>query len=156
TPAQVDAVMRDACGFRMGPFELMDLTGIDVNFPASQVIYNGFMQDRRLATAPLHESLFVAGRFGRKTKAGHYDYDDKGAIIVRDDPDAPLHGPALERCSLAEPDPALTAWLSELGVRILERDDHASPILCAPLGEDCSAVAARTGADHRRLVGVDL
>ena len=39
TPAQVDAVMRDTCGFRMGPFELMDLTGIDVNFPARKIIY---------------------------------------------------------------------------------------------------------------------
>ena len=38
TPSQVDAVMRDTCGFRMGPFELMDLTGIDVNFPARKAL----------------------------------------------------------------------------------------------------------------------
>jgi 3-hydroxybutyryl-CoA dehydrogenase len=42
TPAQIDAVMRDCCGFRMGPFELMDLTGMDVNFPASMAIYDGY------------------------------------------------------------------------------------------------------------------
>ena len=72
SPAQVDAVMRDSCGFRMGPFELMDLTGIDVNFPASSIIYNGYFQDRRIATSPLHESLFASGRLGRKTRSGYY------------------------------------------------------------------------------------
>jgi len=39
SPAQIDAVMRDCCGFRMGPFELMDLTGIDVNFPVSKIVF---------------------------------------------------------------------------------------------------------------------
>ena len=56
TPAQIDAVMRDACGFRMGPFELMDLTGIDVNFPASRIIYDGYFQDRRTKTARRNQS----------------------------------------------------------------------------------------------------
>src|SRR3546814_18927972 len=55
TPAQVDAVMRDAWGFRMGPFELMDLTGIDVNFPVSQIIHEGYFFDPRLATPPSHQ-----------------------------------------------------------------------------------------------------
>src|SRR3546814_160196 len=73
TPAQVDAVMRESCGFRMGPFELMDLTGIDVNFPASIAIWQGYFNDPRIATWPAHESLYVAGRFGRKTGMGHYE-----------------------------------------------------------------------------------
>lgn len=156
TPVQIDTVMRDACGFRMGPFELMDLTGIDVNFPASLVMYNGFFQDRRLATAPLHEALFAAGRFGRKTKGGHYDYDDKGAMVVPPGADAPVRGAPLARASLAEGDPALSAWCREHEVEVLAKDDGKSPILCAPVGEDCTAVAARSGADHRRLVGIDL
>jgi 3-hydroxybutyryl-CoA dehydrogenase len=156
TPAQVDAVMRDACGFRMGPFELMDLTGMDVNFPASQVIYGGFFHDRRLATSPLHESLFAAGRFGRKSRAGHYDYDEKGTMIVPPGADAAVAATPLAVASLAEPDPALTAWCHDAGVELLGKDDGKSPILCAPVGEDCSAVAARTGADHRRLLGIDL
>ena len=61
TPSQVDAVMRDTCGFRMGPFELMDLTGIDVNFPARKIIYEGFFHDRRMTPSPYHESLYAAG-----------------------------------------------------------------------------------------------
>ena len=47
--------MRAAAGFRMGPFELMDLTGIDVNFPATRVVYEGFQHDPRLKTTVLHD-----------------------------------------------------------------------------------------------------
>ena len=76
TPEQVDAIMRDCRHFRMGPFELMDLTGIDVNFPASLIIYNGYMQDPRIKTAPNHEAMYNSGRWGRKTSAGWYTYAD--------------------------------------------------------------------------------
>src|SRR6185312_1071344 len=65
--ATIDRIMREAAGFRMGPFELMDLTGIDVNFPATRVVYEGFQHDPRLKTTVLHESLFMAGQLGRKT-----------------------------------------------------------------------------------------
>ena len=73
--------MRDTCGFRMGPFELMDLTGIDVNFPARKIIYEGFFHDRRMTPSPYHESLYAAGRLGRKTGGGWYAYDAKGAKV---------------------------------------------------------------------------
>ena len=154
TPAQIDAVMRDACGFRMGPFELMDLTGIDVNFPASMAIYNGYFQDRRMATYPLHESLLEAGRLGRKTGQGHYRYDDQGGKIA-DSADADTSAEPARRVALAEANERLAGLLREAGADIVD-DDGACPILAAPLGEDATAVAVRTGADARRLVAVDL
>jgi len=49
SPAQIDAIMRDCHGFRMGPFALSDLTGIDVNYPVRQIIYAGYQHDPRLA-----------------------------------------------------------------------------------------------------------
>ena len=76
TEAVIDTIMKEAAGFRMGPFELMDLTGIDVNFPATQFIYGGFQQDPRLKTTPLHEALFNAGRYGRKSGQGFHPYDE--------------------------------------------------------------------------------
>ncbi|MEM7059888.1 MAG: 3-hydroxyacyl-CoA dehydrogenase [Pseudomonadota bacterium] len=85
TPAQVDAIMRDCWGFRMGPFELMDLTGIDVNYPVSQIIYDGYNQDPRLKTSANHKAMFDAGLFGRKTGQGWYRYED-GKIIDPPDP----------------------------------------------------------------------
>ena len=155
TPAQVDAVMREACGFRMGPFELMDLTGIDVNFPASLAIYNGYFQDRRLATVPLHEGLFASGRLGRKTGSGYYEYDENGKPIGRA-ADADTAAAPAQAVSLAEPNDALAALARAAGASVLGADNGSDAILAAPLGEDATALALRTGADPRRLVAVDL
>jgi len=154
TPFQVDAIMREACGFRMGPFELMDLTGIDVNFPVSQIIYNGYFQDKRLSTYPLHESMMEAGRFGRKSKAGFYDYADDGTII-RPDIEEKITAAPTRRVLLAEPSSALETILRDIGVTILSEDDGTAPILADPVGEDCTAVAVRLGLDPKRLVAID-
>ena len=103
SPSQVDAVMRDSCGFRMGPFELMDLTGIDVNFPARKIIYEGFFHDRRMTPSPYHESLYAAGRLGRKTGGGWYAYDAKGAKVDPGADHAPSVAPAAERRGDGQP-----------------------------------------------------
>jgi 3-hydroxybutyryl-CoA dehydrogenase len=154
TPAQVDAVMREACGFRMGPFELMDLTGIDVNFPASIAIWQGYFNDPRIATLPLHESLYVAGRFGRKTGMGHYEY--RNGEKQADSPDHESAAAPAAKAALAEPDETLASLLRAAGAEVLEKDDGPSPIVAAPLGEDATTLAVRTGADARRLVAIDL
>ncbi|PHQ68875.1 MAG: 3-hydroxybutyryl-CoA dehydrogenase [Sneathiella sp.] len=154
TPAEVDAIMRDSCGFRMGPFELLDLTGIDVNFPVSQIIYNGYFHDKRLSTYPLHESMMEAGRLGRKTKAGFYDYDEDGTII-RPEIDVPLTATPARRVVLAEPSGALDGLLRDLGVSVVAKDDGVSPILADPVGEDCTALAIRLNLDAKRLVAID-
>jgi len=154
TPAQIDAVMRESCGFRMGSFELMDLTGIDVNFPASIAIWQGYFNDPRIGTWPQHESLYVAGRFGRKTGMGHYEYRNGEKLSASADHVSDA-APAT-RLSLAEPDDALAALLHAAGAEAMAHDDGASPIVCAPLGEDATTFALRTGADARRLIAVDL
>ena len=83
-PDDIDAVMRDCCHFRMGPLELADLTGIDVNYPATQLIYEGYDQDPRLKTSFPHRALFEAGRLGRKTGRGVYRYEAGGRRIEPD------------------------------------------------------------------------
>ncbi len=157
TPGQVDAVMRDSWGFRMGPFELMDLVGLDVNFPASRAIAEGYFMDRRLSTFPLHESMYVAGRLGRKTGQGHFRYDDKGnKDDGGDDGNLEVEAAPAKRVVLAEKDDALAALLRQAGAEILDTDDGKCPIVAAPEGEDCTALAVRTGIDSRRLVAVDM
>jgi 3-hydroxybutyryl-CoA dehydrogenase len=155
TPAQVDAVMRDAGGFRMGPFELMDLTGIDVNFPVRMIIYNGYFQDRRLTTSPLHESMCQSGRLGRKTGGGFYQYDADGKMVA-ENADADTSTAVADSVFVADGSQKLKDLMAEAGATVIDADDGTSPILCAPLGEDCTAVAARLGVDHTRLVAVDL
>ena len=75
-PATVDAVMRDAGGFRMGPFELMDLIGHDVNFAVSNSVYNAYFQDPRFKPSLIQQEMVAAGYLGRKSGRGFFEYGD--------------------------------------------------------------------------------
>jgi 3-hydroxybutyryl-CoA dehydrogenase len=71
--ATIDRLARDG-GFPMGPFELMDLIGIDVNFAAAQSVYEGFFHDPRFRPHPIQRAMVECGRLGRKSGRGYYDY----------------------------------------------------------------------------------
>ena len=77
--ATLDAVLREAGGFRMGPFELMDLIGLDVNFAVTKSVWEGFFHDPRYAPSVRQQELVAAGWLGRKTGRGFYDYAPQAA-----------------------------------------------------------------------------
>jgi len=77
--ASVDAAMR-AAGFRMGPFELLDLIGIDINLAASESVYEASFQEPRYRPHPLQRSLVAAGRLGRKAGWGFYRYEGDAPV----------------------------------------------------------------------------
>ncbi|MDZ7839568.1 MAG: 3-hydroxyacyl-CoA dehydrogenase [Gammaproteobacteria bacterium] len=151
-PGDIDAVMRDCWGFRMGPFELMDLTGIDVNYPVTEIIHRAFGYDPRLRTRPQHALLLEAGRLGRKTGHGFYRYTDRGAEVTATPVES---GPPPASVSLVDHDATLAALCRQAGVNILDEDDGTSPVLAAPLGVDCSTLASERDIDYRRLVAID-
>ncbi|MGS2722788.1 3-hydroxyacyl-CoA dehydrogenase PaaH [Porticoccus sp. GXU_MW_L64] len=72
--ATIDAVMREAGGFRMGPFQLMDLIGQDVNYAVTNSVYNAYFQDQRFLPSLVQQELVQAGRLGRKAGRGFYNY----------------------------------------------------------------------------------
>ena len=76
----IDARVR-AAGYPMGPFELMDLIGIDVNLAAARGIYQAFRYEPRFRPSPIQERLVEAGRLGRKTREGFYWYGDDGRSL---------------------------------------------------------------------------
>jgi 3-hydroxybutyryl-CoA dehydrogenase len=154
TPSQIDAVMRDCRHFRMGPFELMDLTGIDVNYPVSMIVYDGYLQDPRIRTTPTHRAMADAGLLGRKTGAGFYRYENGQAVDVPSPDFTPDCAPATA-VSLAAEDAALREFCEGAGLSV-GVDDGEVPILAAPFGDDATHTALASGADPRRLVCVDL
>lgn len=155
----VDRVMRDVGGFRMGPFELMELTGLDVTQPASVLIYNQFFQEPRYRPNLIMQSRYEAGVLGRKSKKGFYDYDAEMKPVIAPEPPAPAARPASVWVSKAEPQghEALTALLTKLGATI---ETGAKPsakalILVTPVGKDATSCAVEEGLDPKRTVAVD-
>jgi len=78
-PSTIDAVVRDCGGFPMGPFELMDLIGHDVNFAVTKSVFDATFGERRYSPSLAQQELVRAGRLGRKTGRGIYDYRDGAA-----------------------------------------------------------------------------
>jgi 3-hydroxybutyryl-CoA dehydrogenase len=149
--ATVDRIMRDGAGFRMGPFELMDLTGIDVNFPATTTIFEGYQHDPRLRTTTLHESMFNAGRFGRKTGRGYHDYGDGAPPgAAEPSPSQGEPGPFAARIAGGDEGPGW-ATLRELG---LQEDGDINFI--APVGEDAASACHWLSLDPATTVAVDF
>jgi 3-hydroxybutyryl-CoA dehydrogenase len=74
--ATIDRIVRAGGGFKMGPFELMDLIGIDVNFAVTRAIHDAFFGDPRYRPHPIQERMVDAGLLGCKTGRGFYAYGD--------------------------------------------------------------------------------
>ncbi|WP_448208026.1 3-hydroxyacyl-CoA dehydrogenase PaaH [Azospirillum sp. sgz302134] len=89
-PATLDAVMRECGGFRMGPFELMDLIGHDVNFAVTRSVHAAYFGDPRFQPSLIQQELVEAGRLGRKTGRGFFDYGpDAAKPTAKDAPQSP-------------------------------------------------------------------
>ncbi len=75
-PATIDWAMREYGGFRMGPFELMDFIGNDINLAATTAVYEATNRDPRYKPSLTQQKLVAEGRLGKKSGRGHYDYGD--------------------------------------------------------------------------------
>jgi 3-hydroxybutyryl-CoA dehydrogenase len=146
-PATIDAIMHDCAGFRMGPFELMDLIGNDVNFSVTKSIFEAFYFDPRFTPSVLQQELVDAGHFGRKTGRGFHDYS-AGAL-----PPAPKNVskvPALGKISLQIDTSFGKALLARLPGSIVVEElavDTTEPLM--KVGEACIYVTdGRTANEH--------
>lgn len=142
--ATIDAAMRECGGFRMGPFELMDLIGHDVNFAVTASVWRAYFNDQRFTPSLIQQELVEAGRLGRKTGRGFYDYAPDAAkpqpatlaagpgptrvTMVGDlGPASPLAG-LLERAGIEVERRAGggTGWLEVSGVRLALTDGRSA------------------------------
>lgn len=154
----IDRIMRDGAGFRMGPFQLMDLTGLDVTHPATVLIYEQSFHEARFRPAMMMEARTRAGRLGRKTGGGFYDYDG-GQMQEPDEPAAPAYDGRPVWVSGVEPEgrAEVIEALKAAGAKI---DEGAAPgadslILVTPVGDDATTAAVAQGLDAERTVAVD-
>ncbi len=86
--ATIDAVMREGGGFRMGPFELMDLIGHDVNYSVTESVFRAYYSDPRFTPSVMQQEMVNAGFLGRKSGRGCYDYS-AGATAPQPRAEAP-------------------------------------------------------------------
>jgi 3-hydroxybutyryl-CoA dehydrogenase len=96
---QIDRIVRVGGGFRMGPFELMDLVGVDVNFEVAKSFWEQSFHEPRWQPSPIQARTVAAGRYGRKAGRGYYDYGE--GAHRSEDPTEPPRDPDWKR------DPAL-------------------------------------------------
>ncbi|WP_428033860.1 3-hydroxyacyl-CoA dehydrogenase PaaH [Amphritea sp.] len=123
--ATIDALMRDCGGFRMGPFELMDLIGHDVNYAVTCSVFDAFYHDQRFLPSLIQKELVDAGHLGRKTGRGFYNYNPAAVK-----PEAKIAAPCAEPKSItiegqlgvAEP---LIALFEQADIRVdlIENDE---------------------------------
>lgn len=157
--ADVDRVMRDVGGFRMGPFELMDLTGLDVTQPASRLICDQFFDEPRYRPNLIMQARYEAGVLGRKTKNGFYKYDAEMKPALPPEAKAPSARPASVWVSKADAKghAALSALLGKLGAPLETGDTPGARALClvTPIGDDATSCAVEQGLDPARTIAVD-
>jgi 3-hydroxybutyryl-CoA dehydrogenase len=88
TPEQVDEAMKTLGNFKMGPFELMDLIGVDVNFSVTTTVYKDYFYDPKYKPSLLQQRMSEAKLHGRKTGKGFYDYSENAQNPVAEKDDA--------------------------------------------------------------------
>ncbi len=150
--ATIDAILKGACGFRMGPFELLDLTGLDVSHPVMESIYHQFYEEPRFRPSPITAQRLAAGLLGRKSKRGFYDY----AGQQPEEAPVPARGPLPQSIWITEgPNAERIAGIAlATGVQV-GTPDSADLIVVPLLGEDASTAAQRLDLDPKRCIGID-
>ena len=164
--ATIDRILKLEAGFRMGPFELMDLTGLDVSHPVMESIYHQYYEEPRFRPSPLTAQRLAAGLLGRKSGRGFYDYRGVDALA------RPSSATAAAAVAASKAAPAHRIWISAADAgsrqRVLglllnagaEIDDRAAPqpdSLCVvlPSGRDATTAALDEGLDPKRTVALD-
>ncbi|MFE7365154.1 3-hydroxyacyl-CoA dehydrogenase [[Kitasatospora] papulosa] len=154
-PAGIDRIARDVLGLRMGPFELMDLTGLDVTAAVIDSIWEGFRHEDRLRPSFLTPNRVTAGLHGRKTGQGWFAY---GPDAPSPAPEPPVTGDAGRPVFVAGPEgDELRTALSSAGVTVESgtAPSEGALVLVPVWGTTVAAAVAWLGLPAARTFGVD-
>ena len=157
--ATIDRILKDQVGFKLGPFELFDLTALDVSHPVMESIYNQYYQEPRYRPSVITAQRLAGGVVGKKVGEGFYNYVD-GKAVVAPEPAIPdvKEFPPVWVSPRASRRMKLLQLLKDLGAYI-ETGASPSPqalTIVAPLGFDVTTVAVVERLDPARTVGIDM
>lgn len=156
--ADIDRILREQAGFRLGTFELLDLTALDVSHPVMESIYHQFYEEARFRPSPITAVRFAGGLLGRKVGEGFYRYVDGKQQVPAETP-APTTLPATVWVSRADTRgfAAVVELLGATGVTIETGDKPSDTalIVVTPLGLDATTCAFDQGLDATRTVAID-
>jgi len=157
--ATIDRILKDQVGFKLGPFELMDLTALDVSHPVMESIYHQYFEEPRYRPSVITAQRLAGGWLGRKTGQGFYSYSD-GKALVPDELATPAVSdlPPVWASSRAARRQELFQLLKDLGAEIETGTAPSNQALClvAPLGFDVTTCAIVERLDPARTVGLDM
>lgn len=153
----IDTILRDQAGFRMGPFELMDLTGLDVTQPVTELIYEQNFHEPRYRPSAMMRQRRDGGLLGRKSGRGFYTYVDGKPEFKTIAPPTKSMPSSVWVAPTDNGADALRSVIINTAVTIETTPKPSTTALCivTPLGEDVSACCARLGIDPTRTVGVE-
>jgi len=157
--ATIDRILKDQVGFKLGPFELMDLTALDVSHPVMESVYRQYYEEPRYRPSVITAQRLAGGMVGRKSGQGFYRYNN-GVAEIPAEPPVPQTSdmPPVWVSPRAARRAQLLQLLKNLGATI-ETGQSPSPsalTLVAPLGFDVTTVAVVERLDPARTVGIDL
>ena len=157
--ATIDRILRDQVGFKLGPFELMDLTALDVSHPVMESVYHQYYEEARYRPSVITAQRLAGGLLGRKTGEGFYKYE-AGVMQVAPEAPAPAMAdiPPIWVSPRASRRSELLQLLKNLGAKI-ETGASSSPqamVLVAPLRFDNTTVAEVERLDPARTIGIDM
>jgi 3-hydroxybutyryl-CoA dehydrogenase len=148
--ATIDRILVDAAGFRIGPFGLMDLVGLDVSHAVMKSMYEQYYEEPKYRPSFLAEPRVAAGLLGRKTGRGWYVYGKDGAAEAIAEAKAPAGKPAAVWIV-----PELRDLFSKFDVPIRTKADNETVCFVSPLGRDATTTALQLGLDPERTVAID-
>ena len=158
TPREVDLLMKEAAGFRMGPFELLDLIGADVTHAVMVSIYDRYFGEPMYQPSAQLAVRVAGGLLGRKTKQGFYNYDGPPAASAPTMQVSAQPKPASAWVADEDGGRELAEWLASAGVKTQVGGAPDARALCCvtPFGEDATGATVRLKLDPARTVAVDM